>query len=84
MVREDGLNYVTCLKYIKERAKIYAEMDATCCNDDEEHKYKRICAELKTFEKGYTSKPSGKPEIAETIPPLTSFVSEFEVVLYRR
>ncbi|SBS82203.1 PIR Superfamily Protein [Plasmodium ovale curtisi] len=81
---EKGQNYFTCFNYIKECAKIYAELYSTYCINDTEHKFVKLCMELKTFQGKYTSEISENSEIANKIPPLTSFVSEVAVRLPRR
>ncbi|SBT83867.1 PIR protein [Plasmodium ovale] len=81
---EKGSNYFNCLKYIKECAEIYAEINASYCVNDTENKFTTFCQELKTFDDEFASILSGNSEIAKEIPPLTSFVSEVAVRLPRR
>ncbi|SBT58601.1 PIR Superfamily Protein [Plasmodium ovale wallikeri] len=81
---EKGSSYFNCLKYIKECAEIYAEMNVSYCINDKEKKFTTFCEELKTFNDIFTSILSENSEIAEAIPPLTSFVSDAKVRLSRR
>ncbi|SBT58590.1 PIR Superfamily Protein [Plasmodium ovale wallikeri] len=74
LLGERGINYFTCLNYVKECVTIYSEMKATYCMDadDVNNRFKDTCEELSTFKNIYTSELYNKVQKDEIVPSLSS------------